>query len=255
MNKLATTVNVLLTMGGLFLSSAVATPILDMPMIHSHNDYKQEIPFWYAYGSNAKSIEIDLVIENNRLYISHGDDIIDTKRTIESLYLEPLQNAVNLDIGSPQNIHFLVDMKSDAQGSIDLLLPILKRYEPTIEKSGVTFVISGNRTPLESYVNLPDYIQMDYQSLEPVTDKAAWDKVSMISLAFKSYSTWNGEGDIPLEDQIKIKEVVETAHAMNKPFRFWGTPDTENAWNQLWELGVDVINTDQPDIVNRYLSK
>lgn len=232
-----------------------AAPILASPMIHSHNDYKQAIPFWYAYGSNAKSIEVDLVIDNNALYISHGDDIIDSKRTMASLYLKPLKEAVDLNLGSTNNLHFLVDMKSDAAQSLALLLPILQAYEETINKSGVKFVISGNRTPLEDYLSLPSYIMMDYQSLEPVENRDAWDKVSMISLAFKPYSSWNGEGEIPLEDQERIKQVVETAHQMNKPFRFWGTPDTENAWQQLWALGVDIINTDQPDSVNRYLGQ
>lgn len=232
-----------------------AAPILESPMIHSHNDYKQSIPFWYAYGSHAKSIEVDLVIDNNALYVSHGDDAIDHKRTIESLYLKPLKDAVDLNLGSTNNLHFLVDMKSDATESLALLLPILQSYEEIINKSGVKFVISGNRTALEDYINLPNYIMMDYQSLEPIANPAAWDKVSMISLAFKPYSSWNGEGEIPPSDQEKIKAVVDTAHQMNKPFRFWGTPDTENAWQQLWELGVDIINTDQPDVVNRYLEQ
>lgn len=236
-------------------SLAFAQPILEQPMIHSHNDYKQVVPFWYAYSSNAKSIEVDLVIQDDSLYISHGDDVIDQRRTIETLYLQPLKQAIDLSIGTTDQIHFLVDMKSDAQKSLDLLLPMLKKYESTIEKSGVTFVISGNRTPIESYVDLPSYIQMDYQSLDPVNNEKAWDKVSMISLAFKPYSSWDGNGAIPQEDQKKIKAVVDAAHQMGKPFRFWGTPDTENAWQQLWALGVDVINTDQPDVVNRYLAK
>lgn len=232
-----------------------ASPILSEPMIHSHNDYLQEIPFWYAYGSDAKSIEIDLVIQDHQLFISHGDDLIDPKRTIESLYLDPLKSAVDLNIGETNNLHFLVDMKSDATQSLALLLPILKSYESTIDKSGITFVISGNRTPIESYLDLPSYIEMDYQSLEPIVNEEAWKRVSMISLAFKPYSSWNGEGEMPEEDQIKIREVVDRAHQMGKPFRFWGTPDTESAWAQLWQLGVDVINTDQPDSVNRYLTQ
>lgn len=229
-----------------------AQPILNKPMVHSHNDYMQEIPFWHAYGNNAKSIEVDLVIQDGKLFISHGDDKIDPKRTIESLYLEPLKTAVELDIGNTDDLLFLVDMKSDAKASLDLLLPILKKYEDVIQKSGVKIVISGNRTPLSSYVNLPSYIEMDYQSLDPIQKKAELDKVAMISLAFSPYSSWKGVGKIPNEDQEKIKKVAETAHGMGKPLRFWGTPDSPEAWSQLWELGVDIINTDMPDETKKF---
>ncbi len=238
----------------LALSSPIlAQPIVQTPMVHSHNDYEQAIPFWYAYGSQAKSIEVDLVLEKGRLYVSHGDAAIDTKRTLESLYLKPLAQAHDLGLGTSDNLHFLVDMKSDAKLSLDLLLPVLKRHEKTIRATGVVFVISGNRTPLSTYLDLPSYVQMDYQSLEPVHNAKEWQKVSMISLAFKPYSTWNGEGIIPRADAERIKAAVDTAHKMGKPFRFWGTPDNANAWQQLWALGVDVINTDKPDEVQRYL--
>ncbi|MGL4673577.1 MAG: alkaline phosphatase, partial [Wohlfahrtiimonas sp.] len=60
-------------------SLAFAEPILEQPMIHSHNDYQQVVPFWYAYSSNAQSIEVDLVIQDGALYISHGDDVIDKR--------------------------------------------------------------------------------------------------------------------------------------------------------------------------------
>ena len=40
--------------------------------IHSHNDYAQELPFWYAYSSGASSIEADIFLRNNELYVAHA---------------------------------------------------------------------------------------------------------------------------------------------------------------------------------------
>jgi len=31
---------------------------------HSHNDYEQKVPFWYALGAGAKSIEADVYLVN-----------------------------------------------------------------------------------------------------------------------------------------------------------------------------------------------
>lgn len=33
---------------------------------------------------------------------------------------------------------------------------------------------------------------------------------------------------------------------LNKPIRFWASPDTEVSWEKLHELGVDFIGTDRP---------
>lgn len=32
---------------------------------------------------------------------------------------------------------------------------------------------------------------------------------------------------------------------LNKPIRFWATPDTQLSWKALMEMGVDYINTDK----------
>ena len=66
---------------------------------HSHNDYEQKVPFWYALGAGVSSIEADVFLVNNQLYVSHEEKDIQKSRTFESLYLEwPAQNAVYADI-------------------------------------------------------------------------------------------------------------------------------------------------------------
>lgn len=38
-----------------------------------------------------------------------------------------------------------------------------------------------------------------------------------------------------------------------KKARLWGAPDTPLAWRILLELGMDFINTDAPQELNRFL--
>jgi alkaline phosphatase len=49
--------------------------------VHSHNDYEQKVPFWYALGAGAKSIEADVYLVDNNLYVSHEQQEYSKERT------------------------------------------------------------------------------------------------------------------------------------------------------------------------------
>ena len=63
--------------------------------IHSHNDYQQIKPFWNAYENGLNSIEIDVYLKNDNLYVTHSESEINKRRTIESLYLNPLEKVIS----------------------------------------------------------------------------------------------------------------------------------------------------------------
>lgn len=164
----------------------------DFSFIHSHNDYYQKIPFWQAYSCGLNSIEIDVFLKNDSLYVTHSEDEIIKNRDIESLCLKPLRNALELGFRNNLPLQFLIDIKSDAKKTLHKLIEILKNYPKLIENPSVDFVISGNRPPTEEYLNYPDFLHFDYQSLEPIENQKIWDKISMISLSFRKTSEWNG---------------------------------------------------------------
>ncbi|WP_286390103.1 alkaline phosphatase [Myroides marinus] len=222
--------------------------------IHSHNDYQQSTPFWTAYSNGAQSIEVDLVLDQGALYVAHELHSVDKNRTIESLYLEPLSKALTLNIGKAKGLHFLIDLKSNANQSMKLLLPVLQKYEKLIKEQDITFVISGNKPDAKEFSNYPSYIQIDHQSLTPLTDQKLWDRVAMVSLNFRDYSVWNGKGRIVEEEKQKLQEVIDLVHNQGKTIRFWGTPDGKTAFKAFVDMGIDVINTDNPYLANTYLS-
>jgi alkaline phosphatase len=43
-------------------------------------------------------------------------------------------------------------------------------------------------------------------------------------------------------------------HQVNRPIRFWGSPDSKTAWKAFNDLSIDFINTDHPFEANQYLS-
>ena len=223
--------------------------------IHSHNDYKQDIPFWTAYKNGLNSIEIDLFLKNDSLYVTHSESEIIAERTIEQLYLNPLSKVASSQFGIKKKLQILIDVKSESIKTLNRVIKSLNYYPEIIDEDNISIVISGNRPIPKKYVNYPDFIYFDYQNLDPIENEKIWNKIALINLNFKKYSSWNGERNISLEDFKKLDSLVRLAHHYKKPFRFWGTPDNEIAWEVFKELGVDYINTDKPIQVSSYFNE
>ncbi|WP_422082464.1 alkaline phosphatase [Ulvibacterium sp.] len=231
----------------------VAQPI-DRVKIHSHNDYAQKVPFWSAYANGLNSIEVDIFLGNDRLYVTHAESEILEDRTLENLYLQPLQKAMNLKLGEPQGLQLLIDIKSEPHATLEKLISILENYPTLTGNRQISIVISGNRPKVNAYMDYPHYIRFDYQQLEDVPKAEIWNKIALISLNFKRFSPWNGKGRLTADDHKKVKAVIDKAHSYGKPFRFWGAPDSKTAWKAFNDMGVDFINTDLPYASASYLN-
>ncbi|NJB71080.1 alkaline phosphatase [Saonia flava] len=220
--------------------------------VHSHNDYNQQLPFWYAYSNGAASIEADLFLKNDTLYVTHSKDEIVPHHTFEKLYLERLKSLSSS--GDLRELQVLIDLKSEAYTTLQKLVEVLENYPSLIKENTLHFVISGNRPKPSDYKNYPDFIWFDHQNLNDI-DSIPLDKVALVSLSFKNYTVWNGYGRPTAADAKKVQAAIAKAKSSGKPFRFWATPDTKTAWARLAKMGVDYINTDQPALAKQYLDK
>jgi glycerophosphoryl diester phosphodiesterase len=52
------------------------------------------------------------------------------------------------------------------------------------------------------------------------------------------------QGELAAEDRAKLQAFADRAHRGGRKVRFWNTPDREDAWAILADMGVDLINTD-----------
>ena len=220
--------------------------------VHSHNDYEQELPFWYAYSNGAESIEADLFLKNDTLYVTHAEKEIEQGKTFEKLYLDKLNNLEKSK--ELREMQLLIDLKSEAYATLDKLVEVLESYPLLVKGGKVKFVISGNRPQPDAYKNYPDFIWFDHQNLDEL-DKIDLDKVALVSVSFKQFSVWNGYGRMVASEQEAVQAAIQKAKAAGKPFRFWATPDTKTAWARLANLGVDFINTDKPALAKPYLDQ
>jgi alkaline phosphatase len=236
------------------LSNSLAQENIKIYKLHSHNDYLQDVPFWIAYANKLESIEADVILMDNELYVAHEKESIQKDRTLVSLYLDPIRKAFELNLGPPRTFQLLIDIKTEPYTTLKKLEEVLKDFGDILtgNHAKVNIVISGNRPLPDEYGNYPHYMQFDYQSITAVSDLPL-DKIALVSLNFNKLSTWKGNDKMMRQEEEELKKAIEIAHSLNKPIRFWATPDTQKAWKTLLDLGVDYINTDKPFEARHYL--
>jgi alkaline phosphatase len=224
-------------------------------LIHSHNDYLQDVPFWTAYANGLNSIEADIFLVEGSLKIAHTKKEIIAKNTLEVLYLNPLKEALKNNIGSIDQLQLLLDVKSEPISTLNKIISSVEKYPSITNNKNIKIVISGRRPESDNYKNYPDFIWFDHQDLNTKLSPENWKKVAMVSTSFNDFSTWGGKGRLTHDDYQSVDSIIKIGKKFKKPFRFWGTPDSKTAWRTFIDLGVDVINTDQPDKCSSYISK
>lgn len=228
---------------------------------HSHNDYEQATPFRMAYKAGFGSIEADVFLRNGELFVAH--DLVDIRpgRTLEILYLKPLAEAKE-----QRQLQLLIDLKTGADSTLPVLIRQLSGYAFIAggreQKTGgvdqkerpVKVVVSGSRPPLDAWPDVPAFIYFDGRPAETYTARVL-EKVGLISDSFGNYTDWNGQQPLDSVTKQRLDNVVQQAHKLGKPFRFWAVPDTPLAWRLMTELGVDYINTDKIEALAAWLNK
>ena len=126
---------------------------------HAHNDYEHDRPLFDALEHGFTSVEADVWLVDGELRVAH--DLADAKQgvTLESLYLDPLEDLVRSQPGHsvyPKwngSLQLLIDIKSEGEATYAAVeqeltehRDIMSRYTHGNVKTGpVTAVISGNR--------------------------------------------------------------------------------------------------------------
>lgn len=227
---------------------------------HAHNDYEHDRPLLDALAQGFTSVEADVWLEDGELLVAHDRAEVVPGRTLESLYLDPLERRVRRNGGSVypgwrDSLQLLVDIKSDAQPTYAAIheelrehREIMTRFAPSVRRRAVEAVVSGNR-PLETMLDQPvrwagyDGRLSDLGSGLPAT------VMPLVSDNWTKHFTWTGTGPfLPAEHQ-KLLDLVAEAHAAGYRLRFWATPDLRgegrtSLWSVLADTGVDHLNTD-----------
>lgn len=231
-----------------------------LPSAHAHNDYDHRRPLQDALDRGFNSVEADVWLIDGELRVAHDLDDAVPGRTLESLYLQPLADRVRENHGQVyehgRDFQLLIDIKSDGPSTYAAVDEALQKYRGIstvfingrVLKGAVTSVISGNR-PLDvlkaQKVRYAGYDGRlgDLQSGMPAS------LMPLVSDNWSNVFTWKGVGPMPTDEQVKLHDIVVTAHHAGYRVRFWETPDLPGAareavWTELKAVGVDHINTD-----------
>ena len=95
--------------------------------VHSHNDYEQAVPFHWAYGAAFGSIEADVFLIHDTLFLAHDTPELKRHRTLEDWYIKPLDSCLASHGGYPyadtlRNLQMLIEPKLAGVPTVAALL-------------------------------------------------------------------------------------------------------------------------------------
>ena len=238
--------------------AAAQPPVL----IHSHNDYARRVPFYQAYAQQVASIEADVFLQDGKLLVGHEVGELSPDMTFEALYVEPVVTLFKRNGGrawrdSDRHLQLMVELKSETGPTLRAVAEVLGRwpevFDPAVNPDAVRVTVTGRVPEPADFGDYPAYIRFD----------GAWDaeytpgqleRVALISADFKRFSQWNGKGSIIPAEREKLERVIDKAHAWDKPVRFWGAPEGVTVYYTFYDMGIDYINTDRPELCAEFFN-
>jgi hypothetical protein len=222
-----------------------------------------------ALAHGFTSVEADIFLVDDDLYVAHDAHEIAPDRTLRCLYLDPLRKRAKQNGGGvyPHGPQFtlLIDIKSAAVPTYRRLDRILAEYRDIFTSFGpdgrsdkaVLAIVSGNRPRELMESQKLRYAGYDGR-LTDLESSAAAELIPLISDHWTRHFTWKGTGEMPAEERRRLREIVQTAHKKGRRVRLWATPDNpsparEALWRELILAGVDLINTDDLKGLQQFL--
>ncbi|MDP9081234.1 MAG: alkaline phosphatase [Bacteroidota bacterium] len=223
---------------------------------HSHNDYKNSVPFYRAYDAGLGSIEADVFAVNGQLMVAHDDKDITPERSLKAMYIDPL--ALKLKQDTARKLRLLIEIKRDYTVTLPLVMEELKPLSQYFDYPGhagrLSIVMTGKVPPGSVMLNYPAWLNFDVDHVGGFTIPQL-TKIGLVSVPFSRYSKWDGTGNLDQESIGRLNSIIDSAHAAGKKIRFWDTPDNPVCWKELIELHSDVIGTDKINELADFLNK
>ena len=176
--------------------------------------------------------------------------------TFEALYVEPIvtlfaRNGGRAFRDSDQTLQLMVELKSETDPTLRAVAALLGRwpevFDPEVNPAAVRVAVTGRVPAPEAFDRYPRFLGFD----------GAWDadytpeqleRIALISTNFRDFSQWNGKGTIIPAEKERLEQVIDRAHEQGKPVRFWNAPEGTTVYYTFYDMGIDYINTDNPEV-------
>ena len=224
-------------------------------LIHSHNDYTRTVPFYQAYAQRVSSIEADVFLRDGVLVVGHDVEDLVPEMTFEKLYVEPLVTLFACNGGrawkdSDQRLQLMVELKSETEPTLRAVVALLQRwpavFDPAVNSEAVRVTVTGRVPEPADFDRYPAFVRFD-GAWDADYTPAQLERIALVSANFRDFSQWNGKGSIIPAELARVNQVIDRAHAWEKPVRFWGAPEGTTVYYTFYDLGIDYINTDRPE--------
>lgn len=223
-----------------------------VPHGHSHNDYTRKRPLYDALANGFQSLEIDVFYYKKELVVSHTHTFLFLKKTIEELYIKPLDSIYSKQgqFFEEDSAHLIlyVDTKNDNDSICTELLELINKYPHlfTHWENGIQFW--GPLKMLSTCYHLESdslrFIQKN-GGLSEIENDIPATIFPRVNSAYRWVFKWNGKREMPKDEEQILKDWVKKAHTYNREIRFWGAGNKENLWHKLLLEKVDWINVDK----------
>ena len=254
----------------LFAAIGCQPTVTPLARANAHNDYRHARPLLDALDSGFCSIEADIhLVGRDRLLVAHDLEEVDPRKTLQSLYLDPLRDRIRRNggqvfRGSPgQRITLLIDLKSDGAATYAALRDALRPYgamltrtsvDGTVVRRQVDVVLTGNVPRAAVAREAVRHVACDGRLEDiAITPSPPVHLVPQVGARWGTLFTWTGEGMIPGAERRELKRLVARAHEQRRQTGFWAAPDHPAAWAVLRYAGVDLINSDDLPGLRRFL--
>ena len=226
------------------------------PCAHAHNDFLNDRPLLDALEHGACSVEVDVFLVDGRLLVGHEREKLHAEETLTAMYLEPLRRRIERHGGRAfqegRSLILLIDIKSDGSETYRALRQLLTEYKDILgcmqdsrmTAGAMTVVISGNRAIDRISADKVRCAGIDGR-LSDLDSRIPSHLMPLISDNWEEHFEWRGDGTMPKEERIRLREIVRKAHRFGRMVRFWAAPDNAAVWEELYRAGVDLINTDR----------
>ena len=214
------------------------------------------MPFYQAYAQQVSSIEADVFLHDGQLLVGHDVEDLRADMTFEALYVEPIvtlfaRNGGRAFRDSDQTLQLMVELKSETDPTLRAVAALLGRwpevFDPEVNPAAVRVAVTGRVPAPEAFDRYPRFLGFD----------GAWDadytpeqleRIALISTNFRDFSQWNGKGTIIPAEKERLEQVIDRAHEQGKPVRFWNAPEGTTVYYTFYDMGIDYINTDNPEV-------
>jgi len=212
------------------------------------------------------SVEADIYLVDGQLLVAHNRSQVKPDRTLQSLYLDPLRERVKKNGGrvypNGPEVALLIDIKTDWHTIYPVLREVLKKYADILSSfegdekktNAITAILSGSRSLDMFKGETVRYAAYD-GLLSDLDSDASPNLIPWISDNWGASFRWPGHGEMSPADKVKLKEIVTKAHQKGRQVRFWGAPDQPVFWREMLANGVDLINTDDLEGVQKFFTE